>query len=182
MDATSGLLLASGTVSAIDQFLKHRQRQIDKGEIPLDQKITQHVRSFVKSLSRENSRESTPIRQSIQMEEIYEDKEVEDIINDIPLETRPALFRQSNIKNPVKPSLLSTIFRNMEKKQTPIQVMEDIVEISEDEEFQKFVSKIIKFISHELEVNKEDKVYQNHKNLHKKLSLSLNNQHKMEKK
>ena len=179
MDAGTGLLVASGTVTAIDQFLKHRQRLLDNGQIPLDQKITQHVRNFVKSLSRENSRESTPIP-SIQMEEIYEERDSEEITNDIPLETRPALTRQSHVKKPkVKSSLLSTIFKNVERKhETPVQVLDDIFEIEGDQEFHKFVSKIIKFISHEIEVNKEGKVYQTHKSLHKKLIYSLNAQHK----
>jgi hypothetical protein len=97
MDAGTGLLVASGTVTAIDQFLKHRQRLLDNGQIPLDQKITQHVRNFVKSLSRENSRESTPIP-SIQLEDIYEERDSEEITNDIPLETRPVLTRQSHVK------------------------------------------------------------------------------------
>ena len=180
MDGNSALLLAGAGVTAIDQFLKHRQRQLDKGEIPLDQKITQNVRNFVKSLSRENSRESTPIRPSFQLDEIYEERDSEEIINDIPLETRPVLTRQCNVVKPkVKSSLLSTIFKNIERKhETPVQVLDDIFEIGEDAEFHKFVSKIIKFISHEIEVNKEGKVYQTHKSLHKKLIYSLNAQHK----
>ena len=55
-----------------------------------------------------------------------------------------------------------------------MQILE-IVEIGEDLEFQKFVSKIIKFISHELEANKGEKFFQNHKTLHKKLTNSLLN-------
>ena len=149
------------------------------GEIPLDQNITQNVKNFVKLLSRKNSRENTPIKTPpITHEEIYDEKEAEDIVNDIPLETRPALTRQSNIKS----SLLSTIFKNIERKQTPVQILDEIVEIGEDPEFQKFVSKIIKFISHELEVNKEEKIYQNHKTLHKKLTNSLTAQYKSERK
>jgi hypothetical protein len=61
------------------------------------------VRNFVKSLSRDNSRENKPIKSpSIKMEEIYDEKEAEDIVNDIPI-----LTRQSTIKNPIKSSLLS---------------------------------------------------------------------------
>ena len=77
------------------------------------------------------------------MEEIYDERESEDIVNDIPILTRPALTRQSNIKNPVKSSLLSSIFRSAERKQTPVNIMEEIIEISEDEEFQKFVGKLL---------------------------------------
>jgi hypothetical protein len=74
----------------------------------------------------------------------------------------------------------------MEKKQTPVQVLDEIVEVGEDvskdEEFQKFVGKIITFISHEIEVNKDDKVFQSHNSLHKKLMHILNAQYRALKK
>ena len=115
MDGTSAIIFAGAGVSAIDQFLKHQQRLLDNGEIPLDQKITQNERNFVKSLSRNNSRENAQIKTPpINHEEIYEERDSEEIVNDISILTRPALTRQSNIKS----SLLSTIFKNIEKKNT----------------------------------------------------------------
>jgi len=134
-------------------------------------RFSQNVSNTIKRLSRD----STPIESIAEFyqeekEELNDDREslINEIIDEIPKLSKPILRRSTNIN----PQNLKKLIQKIDQIPKPIE------ETKVTPEFHEFISKIIRFISHEIEVNKEDKIFQSYKHYHKKLIKSLKSQSK----
>jgi hypothetical protein len=169
---------ANLAVDGIEFYLKRRAELIEKGEIPLDQKISNGVKRFSQNVIKVLSRDSTPIKIcDVYLDEKEMDEKddrnsiIYEIIDEIPKISRPILKRSSHI-NPQNLKKLIDKIKEMPKPK------EEETKISP--EFEEFVKKILVFIRNEIHIQdtEPNSGLQMHKHFHKKLELSLKNQNK----
>ena len=180
MSGLESSLIIGGTQLAIDGvnlYMKKRQEKIDRGEKTIDQKISEGVKNFVKSLSRE----ATPQKERpSEFSDIYEEEKSEpdsreniinEIIDDIPI------ISQSVMKTKTKsnPKLIKKLFGVL--KPTA-----DLDNKKYDPEFNEFVNKVLIFIRNEMHVQdmSENPILLSHNHYHKKLTQSIDTQRKMD--